>query len=301
MKKINPLIQAYTQRKFQAGLIATCSRSQITEATRWAVEHNACGLMLAVRPHSKFKTKGGAHGLAKRAIASGSLDVLGVLRNELSAHTLAENEFDLLKEALCSSSLVGIRWLIKNRQAFGLNNDHFAQILRTHCLSAHPTVVDFLTHAFPQQHFAWPQMAEKSAVNNKPEQCVVFLRQCLPSSGRPHIYLPRHIWRVLDAAVQHFDPPSFSSVFKTVEQIYASNLTSVGYVPNLFKAAIERDQNPQGAIEALVAHFGAHVDCRSLGDECVNKIESYKSASLANTITGALGEELTSVAKFRKI
>lgn len=291
----NPLIQAHLERSFHTDLIATASRSEISTATRWAVEHNAAQLMLALRPHSKFKTKGGAHALACRAVTCGSLAILEHLRGNITSQIIAEHDYSIIKDALSSSSVVGIRWLIKHRHSFGLSNDHFAHGLCAHCLIAHPAVVDFLHNTFPQQKFEWLKMAEHSVVHHQLDQCLMFLKQC--TSANPI----KHIMRVIQATVRCSDPTLFSNVFNAIEQLVSSDMERVVNIPELFKIAVERDHNPQGAIGALVSYFGTHVDCRSLGDTIVNKIETHKCANLANTIMGVLGDIERPTTKIHKI
>lgn len=280
----NPLVRAFENGSFDATQVAGMSHSKINAATRWAVVNNKASLLRFLRPHSKYKTRGGVHPLMCAALEQGSFDIIEMLSSEMSAETVLHNNGALIAAAYSSSSVVGAKWLIGKRSALGLNNDVFAHALRQNCLSAHSNVVDYLAKTFPQQRFEWFHMAQTSAENNDAQRCILFLKH----AHRSKIYTPKQLVRVLYAVAQHVQPQSFEKIFAAATTLYGGALEGVVNLSHLFKLAVERQEGTTHAVGALVQQFGAHVDCRSLGQDMVETIEFHKANYLNNTISCAL-------------
>lgn len=293
----NQLVRSFENGSFDATQVAGMSHSKINTATRWAAMNNKSSFLFALRPHSKYKTPRGANPLMCLALEYGSLDVIQLLSPHISLTDVLYNDGALIKAACSSFSVVGVRWLVGQRRAWGLNNDVFAQSLRQHCLGAHSNAVDFLAHTFSQQRFEWFHMAQMSAENNDAQRCILFLKH----AHRSKIYTPKQLVRVLYAVVKHVQPQSFENIFAAATTLYGGNLENVVNLSHLFKIAVERQEATTEAVGALVQQFGAQVDCHCLGREMVEAIDTHKAQHLNNTISATLPVYIETHRCLRKI
>lgn len=279
----NKLIGAFEEGCFDATTVAGMSHSKIDVATRWAVINNKVSFLNSLRPHSKYKTRGGAYPLMRLAFENGSGDVIQLLSSEITAQMVLHNNGALIAAAYSSSSTAGARWIVGKRNAWGLSQGVFAQALRQHCLSAHSNVVDYLAQTFPQQHFEWFGMAQNCAEDNDPQRCMLFLNH----ARRSQSFTPRQLVKVIYTAVEYIDPPSFGRVFACANQLFSDVVANHVNLPYLFKIAVGRSEGATEAVGALVQQFG-HVDCRSVGCDVAETIEAHKARHLNNTISSTL-------------
>lgn len=280
----NPLIHAAQQKMFDQTLIALVSPSEINSATKWAVEHNNLTMMNALRPHSKYNTIGGLHPLLCLAIAHGSTDVLESLGSQMVAHTITSQDNAVGVHALKSTSTVGLRWLIKNRQRFGLNNDYFAHLLETVSEQVSFNAVDVVIQQFPKQRFEWLRMVVQCAEHNDLERCLWYIHK----THHNRTETTKQMGRAFNAVVEHLNPADFEIFFTTVEHLWKQNIETMVHVPRLFATALKRNTSATEAIVSLSKHFGEHVDCSSLGADCVESIQGHKALHLKKIISQAV-------------
>ncbi len=293
----NPLIEAAYQQTYDSKLIAQASTSQINSATRWAAQHDKLSILNDLRPHSKYKTTGGLQPLLCLAVEYGSGDILQTYRNQVSKEIIMARDCAIIKQALKSETTVGLQWLIKNRQAFGLTNDHFAHLLETVSDQACCNVVEMLAQQFPSQRFEWLRMVENCAHHHDVERCLLYLNK----THQHRTETPKQMGRALNAVVEHIAPNDFNSIFLCVENLWRQDLETIIHIPRLFQTALNRTTQETQAVVALIKYFGNHVDCKSLGAQCLERIEEHKALHLKQIISQSVDLENNTPFKPRKI